>query len=994
MKLSIKRMIWRRLYRLYNRLPIQALLPAYAPAAQLITSIGPIQKNETDKKFKNMNFIVKIIALLLLCGLCNSLQAQTWVHTYNPVTMPIIPAGQIEPYGVDEYVVSDGITMPFRRLDRNGHMQPYGSSYSNWITDFKQTSDGGYIISAPASGVNVSPYAPSLTKLRSNGSIEWSQAYDSTTYGVDIGDVRLALDGGYVFWSHQQISRYGYDIRLTKVDAQGNPLWTQQYGDTLTQHAFDVCTTPDSGYWVAANQLVPSVRRELFLVRTDGAGNTLWTRTYPNLTNCNSMGLTADNGCVVSGSNSSDGFFAKIDQQGNVVWQTMVPNSSGGAGKIQQTVDGSYTGIIGGELIRLNSNGSIRWRQTPLPNNAANYVDWERAADGGYVLSGSISAPGPYVGYSMVVKTDSSGVVLLGTLDGTVFYDQNSDCLYSNSDDEQAGVVVQAVDNNGLAWYGTTDANGHYTINVPNGTYTVSSQLNYNNPYTTPCTGPATVVVNGVGQPVTTNFGYTIHTLCPYMTVAIEANILRRGIDSSAIYTVHYCNDGTADATNVSVEVLLDQHYVFQGSTLPIASQQGNTYTFNLGTVAQGVCQDFYLYGYIDTNAVLGQIHCAEAQIYPDSICIGITHPIIQTSTICQGPDTLLFLIQNLGSNMLMPQQYNVFEDHLMLRQGTFILDSLETDTIVVGTQNGSLYRIEAQQSIGARVDLSLDAFAWTFTSSCQGNITATNNAWISNFYTSDGQPSRSVSCRPNQGSSDPNDKTGYPLGYGTDHYILPDLPLTYKIRFQNTGTDTAFRVLILDTLSAHLDVTTLQLQTSSHPMTWRLYGNNVLEVLYDPIALPDSNVNEPASHGFVTFQIDPLPNLPLPTVVENTAAIYFDGNAPIITNTTSHTIDTGFVPIKVINSVEAPFENRVEVLVYPNPFYTQTVIEVKFSELDQAPLDLIIYNSLGQVVHQQKSEQQRFVVQRNGLTDGVYFYTIRQGALHLSTGQIVVGTR
>lgn len=990
MKLSIKRMVWRLLYGLR----IEVLLQLYAPTIQLMMPIGTVQGNKTGKKLNNMKFIVRTIALLLLCGLYSGLQAQTWVYTYNPVTMPIIPSGQIEPYGVDEYLVSDGINQTFRRLDRNGHVQPYGTSYSNWITDFKQTSDGGHIVSATAPGINGSVYAPSLTKLRSDGSTEWSQVYDSTTYGVDVGDVRPALDGGYVFLSHQQISRYGYDIRLTKVDNQGNPIWTQQYGDTLTQHPFDVCTTPDSGYWVAANQLIPSVRRELFLVRTDGAGNILWIRTYSNLTNCNSMELTTDNGCVVSGSIGSNGFFAKIDQQGNVVWQTMVPNSSGGAGKIQQTVDGSYTGTIGGELIRLNSNGSIRWRQTPLPNNAANYMDWERAADGGYVLSGSIGTPGPYVGYSMVVKTDSSGAVLLGTLDGTVFYDQNSDCLYSNSDAEQAGVVVQAVDNNGLAWYGTTDINGHYTINVPLGTYTISSQLNYNNLYTTPCVGPTTVVVNGIGQPITTNFGYAVHTLCPYMTVAIEANILRRGIDSSSIYTVHYCNDGTADATNVSVEVLLDQHYVFQGSTQPVASQQGNTYTFNLGTVAQGVCQDFYIYGYIDTNAVLGQIHCAEAQIYPDSICIGITHPIIQTSTICQGPDTLLFLIQNWGADMLMPQQYNVFEDHLMLRQGTFILDSLETDTIAVGTQNGSLYRIEAQQSIGARSAFSLDAFSWTFASSCQGNITATNNTWISNFYTSDGQPSHSVSCRPNQGSFDPNDKTGYPLGYGTDHYILPDLPLTYKIRFQNTGTDTAFRVLILDTLSAHLDVTTLTLQTSSHPMTWRLYGNNVLEVLYDPIALPDSNVNEPASYGFVTFQIDPLPNLPLPTVVENTAAIYFDRNAPIITNTTSHTIDTGFVPIKVINNVEEPFKDRVEVLVYPNPFDAQTTVEVKLNGLDQAPLDLTIYNSLGQVVHQQQSEQQRFVVQRNGLTNGVYFYTIRQGALSLSTGQIVVGSR
>ena len=59
---------------------------------------------------------------------------------------------------------------------------------------------------------------------------------------------------------------------------------------------------------------------------------------------------------------------------------------------------------------------------------------------------------------------------------------------------------------------------------------------------------------------------------------------------------------------------------------------------------------------------------------------------------------------------------------------------------------------------------------------------------------------------------------------------------------------------------------------------------------------LPDSNVNEPASHGFIKFRIQQKASNPTGARIENTAAIYFDYNAPVLTNTTWHTIGNDFI--------------------------------------------------------------------------------------------------
>ena len=139
-------------------------------------------------------------------------------------------------------------------------------------------------------------------------------------------------------------------------------------------------------------------------------------------------------------------------------------------------------------------------------------------------------------------------------------------------------------------------------------------------------------------------------------------------------------------------------------------------------------------------------------------------------------------------------------------------------------------------------------------------------------------------------GSYDPNDKEATPVLTPTQVAISKDI--NYTIRFQNTGSDTAFTVTISDSLSSDLQANTLELVGSSHKCKTTINGNIVLFEFYN-IKLADSNINEIASHGFVSFKIKPRQTLINGDKVTNKAFIYFDFNSPVVTNEAVTQINT-----------------------------------------------------------------------------------------------------
>lgn len=233
--------------------------------------------------------------------------------------------------------------------------------------------------------------------------------------------------------------------------------------------------------------------------------------------------------------------------------------------------------------------------------------------------------------------------------------------------------------------------------------------------------------------------------------------------------------------------------------------------------------------------------------------------------------------------------------------------------------------------------------------------------------YSDTATKSQVVTC-----SYDPNDKAAEPEGEQAQHYTLFGTDIEYFIRFQNTGNDTAFNVFIRDTIDPSFDLTTFQVLNSSHGMTTELDVNTrIAKFRFDNILLPDSNVDEPGSNGWLRYKISHLPGLAENTIVYNTAGIYFDFNPAVITNTTFNTL-VSVIPVSVSEQI---IENNGSVVI-PNPWSGQALI--KLTDASKEDYVIYVYDARGKLLLTSSMNNGEYTIERKNLSSGIYFYSIR----------------
>ncbi|MBK9046196.1 MAG: T9SS type A sorting domain-containing protein [Bacteroidetes bacterium] len=192
---------------------------------------------------------------------------------------------------------------------------------------------------------------------------------------------------------------------------------------------------------------------------------------------------------------------------------------------------------------------------------------------------------------------------------------------------------------------------------------------------------------------------------------------------------------------------------------------------------------------------------------------------------------------------------------------------------------------------------------------------------------------------------------------------------LEYMIRFQNTGNDTAFTVKILNPIDTlKLSLSSFEFLNASHnvELKWLPWERN-MEFKFNNILLPDSNINEPLSHGYVRYRIQPKTSLVAGDSVTNNAAIYFDFNAPILTNTaiTKIVLTTGLQPL----------ETKYDYIVYPNPTTGQVLLEVNSTYPANAQVSLhTIQGEIDKIeIYPLKSGINKLNLNTSDLCSGIY---------------------
>lgn len=163
-------------------------------------------------------------------------------------------------------------------------------------------------------------------------------------------------------------------------------------------------------------------------------------------------------------------------------------------------------------------------------------------------------------------------------------------------------------------------------------------------------------------------------------------------------------------------------------------------------------------------------------------------------------------------------------------------------------------------------------------------------------------------------GSYDPNFKEVSPAGVGAPGYITyADSVLEYMVHFQNTGTYYAENIVVIDTLDANLDWTTLRPQFASHNCVVTLDEHGVAKFTFNNIHLPYASSYPVTSNGMFTYTVKTRHGLAIGSQIKNKASIYFDYNAPIVTNRTLNTIYNG-VGVSNVSNQQSSFS------LYPNP--------------------------------------------------------------------------
>lgn len=576
------------------------------------------------------------------------------------------------------------------------------------------------------------------------------------------------------------------------------------------------------------------------------------------------------------------------------------------------------------------------------------------------------------------IANTSSGNNNYSGITGNVFNDLNDDCLLDNGDAGLAGWIVVASGDEGT-FFGTSSSDGNYFIAMPDGTYNIS--LVMPNDLWTACTPTFEDVV--VEYPSAQIFDFPVQATasCPFMEVDMATWLLRRCFPGT--YSVNYCNTGTIDANAAQVVVELDPFFENVQSTPAWTSVNGNTYTFDLGTVASGECGSIYFSFDISCDAELGQTHCSSATVYPNTPCPPSNTwdgANLQVTGDCSGGE-VIFTVTNVGEDMQAPVNYVVIEDIMIqMSADDLLLNSGESVTIP-RTANGSTWRLMVNEDETHPYDVLNSVAVEGCGTNSEGEVSL---GFVTQYSAGDEEPYLDIDCTENVGSWDPNDKQGFPRGTEDAHYIEKGQDIEYLIRFQNTGSDTAFNVRVIDRIEAGLDAATIRPGASSHPYKFDITDEGLVIFSFNNIMLPDSNVNEAASHGFVKFTIQQEPDLPLGTTLENEAAIYFDFNEPVITNRTLHTIGEKVVTV----SAQEVFVPGVDLNVYPNPFDGAATFEIKGMDILKGELKL--YNLNGQLMKNQLFQSSSFRFDGSELPEGMYFFRIENENGVVASGKVV----
>ncbi len=306
-----------------------------------------------------------------------------------------------------------------------------------------QNNDGGYTITGYT--LIDDNYDVYLIKTDENGDTLWTK-----TYGGIYNDIgysgQQTTDGGYIITGCYGASIHYHDVYLIKTDEDGDTLWTKTYGGIYNDIGFSVQQTTDGGYIITGIHSSNGIDNDdVYLIKTDGNGDTLWTKTYSgdfHYTDCGkSVQQSSDGGYIITGYTFIPGWYSyyylyllKTDENGDILWTKNYKKSGNARGySVKQTFDGGY-------IVTGYANSDVYLIRTKENGDTL----WTKT------FGGELTD----MGYSVLQTTDG-GYIITGMKDKD--YYENTSRVF----------VIKTDDNGDTSWtksFGVNDNNIGYQI--------------------------------------------------------------------------------------------------------------------------------------------------------------------------------------------------------------------------------------------------------------------------------------------------------------------------------------------------------------------------------------------------------------------------------------------------------------------------------------------------------------------------------------------------
>lgn len=566
--------------------------------------------------------------------------------------------------------------------------------------------------------------------------------------------------------------------------------------------------------------------------------------------------------------------------------------------------------------------------------------------------------------YYQVITVQPCGIN--DTICGVVFVDLNGNGVQDGGEQGFGGGTIYAGN-----YHETVGANGHYYLIIPAGTYTLyycapsgyafSIPVGTQNPNSNTTTCASYQITTSGGSHCGYNFGLQNSNTTICGTVYFDAN------------NNHVHDAGETGVANAVVTITSNNNTVFHAYTDQnghyCANVPAGVYVISVTTTIGGVVTPQV----ISIATVAGtNYYDNDFGVYVQPGSCNLSIDIIPHTTVTPGyPAWYDLEICNVGASVSTGTASLFFDPALVFT----------SSSPAQATANNSTHTVTwaiTNLAPGACQHYWVDFDALTTVQPGQA-VFMLANVVTTNCNEADFSNNVDTVHQEATASWDPNNKIVLPAGIGSEGLIMGDELLTYTVNFQNTGTAPAVNIVVRDLLDDDLDIETFRMLGASHNYTMQFAGREAIWK-FTAVMLPDSNTNEPASHGYVAFGIKPKANLPKSTQLTNTANIYFDYNSPVATNTTLNTIDYTLSVSDLENS-------KVSVSLMPNPFKDATTIKI---DGEASTYQLKMFDMMGQLVRTDISIGNVFTIQRETLAAGVYMYSITKQNKLVGQGKMI----